>query len=203
MNKGRLFSGIILVVALVLSLSGFSYAQETKKAESSSRKPVYALELLTGFGSAKLHEQGRYRMLPFFLDVDFDLKPHLEMAKINYPGIVQFVLEPFISYVYEPRDNIEAGNNFALKIGLLPDTAKLQPYLKGGLGFLFMSQHTREEGGQFNFDEFIGAGFHYFFRKNVAFTMEYRYRHLSNCATSSPNSGINTNFALCGVSYIF
>lgn len=122
---------------------------------------------------------------------------------LTYPGLLQFVLEPFAFYVYKPDNNIEIGNNFLIKIGLTPDTWKLQPYFKGGVSFLYMTQHTLEQGSQFNFNECTGAGFHYFFRPNMAFSAEYRYRHLSNAGIAHPNSGINSNFYLCGISYKF
>lgn len=42
-----------------------------------------------------------------------------------------------------------------------------------------MSQHTKEQATQFNFIDQAALGMHYFFRKNTAFTLEGRLRHLS------------------------
>jgi opacity protein-like surface antigen len=68
---------------------------------------------------------------------------------------------------------------------------------------LYLSQHTREQGTQFNFNEYVGFGVHYFLKKNLALTLEYRYRHISTAGLDEPNKGINTNFTLCGASYTF
>jgi predicted porin len=51
--------------------------------------------------------------------------------------------------------------------------------------------------------EYIGLGLHYFFSKNTAFTMEGRYRHLSNADIKRPKTGINSYFILIGLSYLF
>jgi lipid A 3-O-deacylase len=68
---------------------------------------------------------------------------------------------------------------------------------------MFTSLHTREQGTQFNFNEVAGVGMHYFFQKNIALTVEYRFRHISNCGIDSPNHGINQHFGVCGLSYLF
>jgi len=34
-------------------------------------------------------------------------------------------------------------------------------------------------------------------------TLEYRYRHASNCSIEHPNRGIETQFFLAGVAYKF
>jgi hypothetical protein len=95
------------------------------------------------------------------------------------------------------------GNAFAFKIGLVPETWKVQPYIKLAAGMLYMSQHTYEQGTQFNFIEYGGAGMHWFFKENIALTAEYRFRHLSNCDIDEPNGGINTSFGLVGIYYKF
>jgi len=191
------FLKILLSVALVIFATN-AYCQEEEKT-----KCPYAIEFLTGFGVAKLHAQEAYHTIPLFVDLDFDLNSLVQKTGFHYPGLLQFVLEPFASYVAEPRNNAEIGNNFLIKIGFLPESAKLQPYFKGGLGLIYMTQHTREQGTQFNFNEYGGIGAHYFFKKNIAFTVEYRFRHISNAGRKYPNHGINTNFGVCGISYLF
>jgi len=179
-------------------------SSEVIETADKEHRYLKGIEFLTGFGLAKLQApQGSYHVMPLFVDFDFDLKPLLLKKYMRFPGLLQFVLEPFIAYVYDPNNNIEVGNNFLFKIGFLPETAKFQPYLKGGVGFLYMSQHTREQGSQFNFNQYAGLGLHYFFKKNLAFTIEYRFRHISNADIEKPNKGINTNFTTCGITYLY
>jgi predicted porin len=88
-------------------------------------------------------------------------------------------------------------------MGLVPETWKFQPYFKLGAGLLYMTLHTREQSTQFNFTEQCALGIHYYFTKNTAFTLEGRWRHLSNSGIKHPNHGINTCFINTGVSYKF
>ncbi|MCX5694972.1 MAG: acyloxyacyl hydrolase, partial [Candidatus Omnitrophica bacterium] len=166
-------------------------------------KRLKGIEVLTGFGSAKLRDKGSYHPIPVLVDFDFDLKPLTKKIGINPPGLIEFNLEPFVAYSYQPDNNAEIGNNFLLKVGFFPETWKFQPYFRGGLGFVYLTQHTREQGSQFNFNEYAGLGAHYYFKKNIGLTIEYRYRHVSNAGIDKPNKGINTNYGLCGISYLF
>lgn len=192
-------SACFIFLALFIFLIGISHADEGKKPSS-----LKGIEFLTGFGYGNLEEkENHYQMVPLFIDFDFDLKPVVNKIGFKYPGLIQFVEEPFISCVTQPNNNIELGNNFLIKVGFLPETSKFQPYFKGGLGLIYITQHTREQGTQFNFNEYLGAGLHYFFKKNIAFTVEYRYRHISNADIDKPNSGIDTHFGIAGISYIF
>lgn len=191
------FKRILTICAVLILSAGTCQAQEEKQGS------LQGIEFLTGFGVAKLEEKGSYHVTPLLVDFDFDLKPLTKKIGINPSSLIQGVIEPFISYVSAPHNNVEIGNNFLLKVGFLPETSKFQPYFKGGVGIVYISQHTVEQGTQFNFNEYIGLGAHYYFKKNVALTVEYRYRHLSNAGIDNPNSGINTNYGICGISYLF
>ncbi len=190
----RKFGFLIFIV--LIGTAGLSYAEETKA------KTLQAIEFFTGFGKAKLHAQGNSYFSPLIVDIDFNLKPLVK--NIDFlPGLLQFQLEPYISPIYQPRQDIEIGAAFMLKIGLLPETSKFQPYIKGGTGLLYMTLHTREQSTQFNFFEQGGFGFHYFITNHTALNLECRMRHTSNCDIKKPNHGINSLFALMGVSYRF
>jgi len=191
------FKRIPILFLLLVLLAGTSWAEEEKP------RSLAGIEFLTGFGVAKLEEKGSYHVIPFLVDLDFNLKPLTKKINIDPASLIQGVIEPFVSYVSAPENNAEIGNNFLIKIGFVPETWKFQPYFKGGLGLVYITQHTIEQGSQFNFNEYLGLGMHYFFKKNLAFTVEYRYRHLSNAGIADPNSGINTNYGICGISYLF
>lgn len=193
---------VFFVLCLGLVVNSSQAAEEEKIQEE---KPLYRpnIEFLTGFGVAKLHDKNNYNVIPLFVDFDFNLKALTKKIGINPPSLIQFCLEPFVFGVSSPDSNAEVGNNFVFKFGILPETWKIQPYVKGGIGLLYMSQHTRAQGTQFNFNEFGGVGAHYFFTKNMAFTVEYRYRHISNAGIRDPNHGINTSLGTCGISYRF
>ncbi len=189
------FFVILLTASLILSDMGL--AQEKKQ------KCLEGIEFFTGFGWGKLRGKKDYHLTPFMVDFDFNLKPLTQKLNFNPRQLLQFQIEPFISFVSQPDNNVETGTSFLLKMGILPQTSKLQPFILAGLGMVYMTQHTREQSTQFNFTEQAGIGVHYFFRKNIAFTLEGRFRHLSNSGMKHPNTGINTQFVIAGISYQF
>ncbi|MCP4653248.1 MAG: acyloxyacyl hydrolase [Candidatus Omnitrophica bacterium] len=172
---------------------------------------AYALDgvdVLTGQLRAKLKDQSgdtivaRYDAIPLYVGFRFDAKPFLEKFNIESAGRWDFVIEPFISAVFKPSANVEIGSNFLLEYAF-PLTEKLHPYLKGGLGMLWMSHHTREQGTQYNFLPQMAAGIHYFINDTAAITCEYRFRHLSNNSFKEPNRGIDSDIVVGGISFFF
>lgn len=190
---------VLLILALVLSLLNFSFAEEQAKSSGVLK----GIEVYTGYGLAKLHYKGSYKIAPLILDLDFDLKPAIKKIGFCLPGTVEFQLEPFVSYVYRPEKNVEVGNAFMLKFGILPETSKFQIYGKAGIGYVYMSQHTTEQKTHSNYLEQGGVGIAYFFRKNLALNFDCRFRHVSNAGRAYPNHGINTIFFLLGTTYQF
>ena len=166
---------------------------------------IYALdgvEIYSGFFNADLKEREDYEGVPLLVSLNFDGRPLLSKVGLDLQGRFYFVLEPFVNTIISPDNNIEVGSNFLIKY-VFPLTDKFHPYLKGGLGMLYMSQHTREQGTQYNFLPQGAAGFQFFIDENSALSFEYRYRHLSNNSFDSPNSGIDSDMILGGVCFFF
>jgi len=160
--------------------------------------PLYAVDgvgVATGIFRADLEYQDDYKGAPVLVPLFFTLAD-------SGRGAVELIVEPFISAIFEPEKNVEAGANVLLNY-VLPLTPLFKPYLKGGVGVLYMSQHTGEQGSQCNFLPQAGMGFRYFFNKHKAFDFECRYRHLSNCGIKYPNKGINSLMFLAGIDYYF
>lgn len=208
----KLFCSIFLVIAAIYNFS-FAQTEETVASDYEEARAVQqekalkSIEVLTGFGWNKLKsktvfdKKPDYNLFPIIVDLDFDLKRFTKKIGFNPPGVFDFQLEPFIAPVSKPNANVEIGNSFMLKLGLLPETSKFQPFIKAGVGMVYMSQHTEEQSTQFNFIETGAVGAHFYFTKNTSLVVEGRMRHLSNAGIDQPNSGINTYFALVGLSY--
>ena len=190
----------ITVFVLIFPVTNFSYSEVQNKEENI----VYTKEfgVFSGWASGDLKEQDDYEMIPLYLQFGFDITNALHKINIKPKGNLKFILEPFLNTVVSPNSNIELGNNFILKYSH-PITKRIFMYLEGGLGLLYMSQHTREQSTHFNFSEQIGVGFSYFFSKNKAINMGYRYRHLSNAGIDEPNSGIDMDYFLCGMTILY
>lgn len=150
------------IIPLFLSnvLLSLCLVKETKQ------RSLESIEFFSGFGKGKLREREDYNLVPLMIDLDFNLKALLA-RKLNFnpPQLLQFQIEPFISLVSSPDTNVETGTAFFFKAGILPQTSKLQPYIKAGLGMVYITQQTREQSTQFNFIEQGVIGLHYFLKR--------------------------------------
>lgn len=187
---------IIIAVALGLIIPKPSWAEEQPKK-------LQGVEFLLGYSRGELDQKQDYRFINAVVALDFNLKSLTKKIGFNPPSLVQFQIEPFLGFVVQPERNIEVGTSFLFKLGLLPETWKFQPYIKPGVGMVFVSVHTLEQSTQFNFISSLGVGFHYFFEQDSALTLDYRFRHLSNASIKQPNRGIDTHSCLFGITYLF
>jgi hypothetical protein len=179
------------------------FSEKVCLAADPSPNYFKGIEILTGFGWSELTGKADYHLHTLVFDFNFDLKPYLEKKGFCPKGLFLLQLEPFAGWVSQPDNNTEIGTAFMLKWGIFPERCPVQPYFKGGLGIVYMSQTTLEQSTQFNFFEQAGLGIHYFITKNMAFTAEGLYRHLSNGGVKEPNGGINTLFLSLGISKNF
>lgn len=181
----------------------FSFLFCVEYSSAAQENFFVGIDILTGLGSAQLKEKDNYRVIPLNIGLSYDLKKLTKKFNFNPSMMLHFQLEPFFGWVIGPDPNIEVGMGLLLKIGLLPEKYKLQPYIKGGSGPVLITQHTREQSTQFNFVSNIGAGLQYLINDKNSFLIEYRYRHLSNASIKSPNNGIDSHYILSGISYKF
>ncbi|MCU0651772.1 MAG: acyloxyacyl hydrolase [Candidatus Omnitrophica bacterium] len=182
--------------------------QELAMQKEEAKKSIFSsIDVLSGYAWSKLKAKSDmelkrdYDFYPVFVGLGFNLKNLTKRIGFNPPVTFEFQLEPYVAYVSSPDANVEFGNSFLLKLGLVPENWKLQLYAKAGVGVSYMTNHTWEQSTQFNFIESGGLGAKYFLTKNFALIAEGRMRHLSNAGVKQPNHGINTYFALAGVSY--
>jgi len=213
------FLPLIFVLILVFGFKADCFAAEAEAAEvfaqevaqnksveeelKSVEKTLVGIELLAGYSRAsKIRRKSDIQEAVLAVAFDLDMKPLLRKIDFDPPVLTQFQIEPFAGGMYEPRgDNYEAGINFWVKFGLVPESWSFQPYAKFGLGLDYMTLHTINQGTQFNFTSNLGLGAHYFFCKDTALTVEGRYRHLSNAGIKEPNRGINAYTILGGLTW--
>ncbi len=77
----------------------------------------------------------------------------------------------------------------------------LAPYIFAGGGVLFVDMGLPSMGTRLDFSYQGGSGLQYLIRKDVALMAEYRYHHISNAGTASPNEPLNSSKFLLGVSF--
>jgi lipid A 3-O-deacylase len=78
---------------------------------------------------------------------------------------------------------------------------RLKPYIFAGGGVLYVDLGLPTMGSRLDFSYQGGTGVQYFLRKDLALMAEYRYHHVSNAGTASPNEPLNSSKFLFGISY--
>ena len=162
-----------------------------------------SISLVSGYGVAPLNKTpADYEVIPILPQFGFDIHPLAEKIHIKPKGLLEFVVEPLMNLVISPGNNAEIGCSLFLRYSD-KITSRIAPYVEGGLGFIYTTQHTHEQSTQFNFITQAGLGLQFFLNKHLALTGGYRYRHLSNAHLHVPNRGVNHHFGLVGVRYYF
>ena len=199
MSKNKLCALISICLLLVFIASPVWSASDETPSTEKPHKWLKEIGFLTGYGTASLEKKSAdYEVIPILPRFGFDINP----LKGNIGGDLELIAEPIMNIVISPDANVEFGASFLLKYsGHI--TSRIAPYIEGGIGMVNTTQHTHEQGTQFNFLPQVGAGLQFFLNNNLALTGGYRYRHMSNAGLSDDNSGINHHFILVGVSYFF
>jgi hypothetical protein len=86
------------------------------------------------------------------------------------------------------------------RTNFLPD-ARVQPYFSGVGGFIYFDQRVLSpQGSQFMYTIDFGTGLQFFRKKRQAWSLGYRYQHLSNANISHHNPGTDANTFYVAVS---
>jgi len=195
---------ISLAFVIISMLSVFIAApvrsdSDATPSSKKSHKWLKEIGILTGYGTASLEKKSAdYEVIPILPRFGFDINP----LKGNIGGDLELIAEPIMNVVISPDTNAEFGASCLLKYSA-HITERIAPYIEGGIGVVYTTQHTHEQGTQFNFLPQVGGGLQFFLNKNLALMGGYRYRHLSNAGISDDNSGINHHFLLVGLSYFY
>jgi hypothetical protein len=86
------------------------------------------------------------------------------------------------------------------RVSFVPDS-RVQPYVSGNGGFIYFNQRVLSpQGSQFMYTIDFGAGLQFFRKKRQAWSLGYRYQHLSNANISHHNPGTDANTFYVAVS---
>jgi len=140
----------------------------------------------------------------------------LALASVSYGRI----LGPLHGEDHWFRGNLEArlelfgGAQFspsrAWLVGLTPHLryifatgTRWTPFVDGGFGVSATSISLPDLGSIFEFNVQGGGGVHWFFRDDLALTLEARYLHMSCAGISHPNHGLNSLMGMLGLTWFF
>ena len=117
-------------------------------------------------------------------------------------GAFEIGLEPLYQQYISPKQNYFAGLGMTYRYHFL-SLGRLVPYaeLAGFAGYTNLK--TTEIRSNFTFLLWGGVGASYFLTDHSALYAGYRYQHVSNGNTSTPNRGFESNVVVLGMSFFF
>lgn len=137
---------------------------------------------------------------------------HLALATLHV-GKLLHSENPFLQHVelagefwsgaqYHPETAYLVGLTPVIRYHFRPGL-RLDPFIDAGAGVTATDIGRPDLSTTFEFNLQAGAGFHWILRKNLAFTFDARYIHLSNAHIDTPNLGVNTFLFSGGLTWFF
>lgn len=117
-----------------------------------------------------------------------------------YRGRHELLVELPLHLVVDPRVSPMVGG-YLLGSWKFTSLEKWAPYVFAGGGILYVDLGLPTMGSRLDFSYQAGTGVQYFMEKDMALSLEYRYHHISNAGTASPNEPLNSSKILLGVSF--
>lgn len=115
-----------------------------------------------------------------------------------YRGRHEIFMELPLHLAVDPRLRTMTGGYLlgSWKFTSLEDFA---PYVFAGGGVLFVDLGLPTMGTRLDFSYQGGTGVQYFIDRHTAVNLEYRYHHISNAGTATPNEPLNSSKILLGI----
>ena len=122
-----------------------------------------------------------------------------ELGSGWYKGRHELLVELPVHMVVDPRVSPMVGG-YLLGSWKFTSLENWAPYVFAGGGILYVDLGLPTMGSRLDFSYQGGTGVQYFLRKDLALSLEYRYHHISNAVTATPNEPLNSSKILLGVS---
>jgi lipid A 3-O-deacylase len=119
-----------------------------------------------------------------------------------YRGNLLLLGELFGGWQFDPNGAYLVGITPVLRYAFATGS-RWMPFVDAGAGISLTDINGPDLSGNFQFNLQVGAGLHYFFRDDLAFTVGYRWLHLSNAGIEQPNLGVNTQVISVGLDWFF
>jgi opacity protein-like surface antigen len=180
---------VTLVVLLLAALPGAARAE-------GSRNGLQEMGVMSGYGWS---DRDNVQFAPLFVHFGWYLPDVIDEPLSRYHLNLKWVVEPWVAGITNHQNAIELGVS-PLLFKLDYDAGQtVVPFFFGGEGVLYTGLQGVNISGPFEFSSFAGAGVHFFLTDQIALSLSYRLRHISNAGIKHPNHGLNTQFVLIGL----
>ncbi|MGA7828125.1 MAG: acyloxyacyl hydrolase [Geobacteraceae bacterium] len=117
-----------------------------------------------------------------------------------YKGRHELLVELPLHLVVDPKLSPMTGG-YLLGCWKFTSLDNWAPYVFAGGGVLYVDLGLPSMGSRLDFSYQGGTGVQYFISKDTAFSLEYRYHHISNAGTATPNEPLNSSKILLGITF--
>ena len=186
-----------------LVLLGAVHAGEAFDAETTFRKGGYVLSVEGGYGEQFDLWNASITGLDFFnAGIRVGFLPWGVIGPGPLKGAFEIGVEPFYQRFIDPEDAFFAGLGAVVRYHFLP-LGRLVPYVELGAAPGGTDLRVKEQRTDVVFLLFGGVGASYFVAERAVLYAGYRFQHISNAGTDSPNQGINSHTGVVGLSIFF
>lgn len=196
-------SGAVAGVLLLL-LTAAPVATEAVDLEAEFAKGTTIFGIQVGGGV-----QNNIENHPTISDISFvNFTPRLSYLPFEpfgsgwYRSALEPGFEGWFQYYLSPRHATAQGLKLALRYHLI-GIGPLVPYIEATAGAAGTNLRVMEINSNFTFVLEAGAGLSIFVAPGVSLNAGYRWQHVSNGKTSTPNRGFNSHTGVLGVNVFF
>lgn len=189
---------ILILAALAVLCLPFAAARAGETVDLKSAR--YEYSLLSGYGiTHRGFGDTRTQVQTVDMIGRFGWFLSRELGSGWYKGRHELLVELPVHMVVDPRVSPMVGG-YLLGSWKFTSLENWAPYVFAGGGILYVDLGLPTMGSRLDFSYQGGTGVQYFIRKDLALSLEYRYHHISNAGTATPNEPLNSSKILLGVS---
>lgn len=188
-----------ILLSAVLFLVFFCPAAAQTADQVDLKTARYEYSLLSGYGiTHRGFGETRTQVQTFDTIARFGWFLSKGLGAGWYQGRHELLMELPLHLVVDPKISPMTGGYLlgSWKFTALDNWA---PYVFAGGGILYLDLGLPSMGSRLNFSYQGGTGVQYFISKDTAVSFEYRYHHISNAGTATPNEPLNSSKFLLGI----
>jgi len=161
----------------------------------------YEYSLLSGYGiTHRGFGETRTQVQTFDTIGRFGWFLSQELGSGWFKGRHELLMELPLHLVVDPKVSPMVGG-YLLGSWKFTSLDNWAPYVFAGGGILYVDLGLSTMGSRLDFSYQGGTGVQYFISKDTALSLEYRYHHISNAGTATPNEPLNSSKILFGVAF--
>lgn len=185
----------------ILALPGAGAAQDANEVFTKGK--VLASFLVGGGAQNHVQSWDEYSDLSFLnFNARLGLLPFDAVGPGWLRGSLEVALEAWMQQFLEPDSASALGIKGGVRYHLL-SFGRFVPYLEVAAGIGYTNLNVIEMNSSHTFVLEGGAGLSYLLSDAIAVSIGYRFQHLSNGDTESPNQGINSDSGVIGITFMF